>query len=307
MEIVLNRRGGVPVREQIARQLQLKILGGELAHGQRLPSVRALARRLKVHHNTVSAAYQDLQAARLVDLRRGSGVFVRRAFPAGLTEARGLDDMIRVALRSALEKGYSAADIRGAVERWLAATPPERVLVVDPSRQMGELLVRELKETLGLPAVAVTLEEVTREPALLSGVIALVLPYYTAQLRQVAPSAAVEEITLEVAEADRQAITAVPAGSIILVVSHAPAVLPFATVFVRSLRGDEVLVEGRELAASREWRRLARAADLVIADVLSAEAARKAGARRVREFRVVPARALQRLRDAITMVTPRYM
>ena len=55
---------------------------------------RSLARRLKVHHNTVSAAYQDLQAARLVDLRRGSGVYVRRAFPAGLTEARGLDDII---------------------------------------------------------------------------------------------------------------------------------------------------------------------------------------------------------------------
>ncbi len=66
-------------------------------------------------------------------------------------------------------------------------------------------------------------------------------------------------------------------------------------------------MEGRELAATREWRRLARAADLVIADVLSAEAARKARARRVREIRVVPARALKRQRDAITMVTPRYM
>ncbi len=53
---------------------------------------------------------------------------------------------------------------------------------------------------------------------------------------------------------------------------------------------------------------LAEAADLRerIAEEL-AEAARKAGARRVREIRVVPARALQRLRDAITMVTPRYM
>ena len=79
MEIVLNRRGGVPVREQIATQLQLQILGGNLAHGQRLPSVRALARRLRVHHNTVSAAYQDLQAAGHVQLKRGSGVFVRRA------------------------------------------------------------------------------------------------------------------------------------------------------------------------------------------------------------------------------------
>ena len=98
MDIVLNRRGGVPVRDQLVTQLELKILGGELAQGQRLPSVRALARRLKVHHNTVSAAYQDLEAAGHVELQRGSGVFVRGGGPRILTEARGLDEMIRLAL-----------------------------------------------------------------------------------------------------------------------------------------------------------------------------------------------------------------
>ena len=45
MDIFVNRRGGVPVRDQLVTQLELKILGGELAQGQRLPSVRALARR----------------------------------------------------------------------------------------------------------------------------------------------------------------------------------------------------------------------------------------------------------------------
>ena len=87
MDIFINRRGGVPVRDQLVTQLELKILGGELTQGQRLPSVRALARRLKVHHNTVSAAYQDLQVAGHVDLRRGSGVFVRTGGPRALAEA----------------------------------------------------------------------------------------------------------------------------------------------------------------------------------------------------------------------------
>lgn len=305
MDIVLNRRGGVPVREQIATQLQLKILGGELAHGQRLPSVRALARRLRVHHNTVSAAYQDLQAAGHVQLRRGSGVFVRQAGPTALPEARGLDEMIRLALHSALQMGYSGTDIRGAVERWLAAAPPDRLLVVDPSQQMGELLVHELQAGLGRPASALTLEQVSRDPALLAGALVLALPYYLEQLRQLAPGAAVEEVTLEISDADRKTITGLAAGSIVLVVSHAPAFLPVATVFLRALRGDELLVETRELSASREWRRLARAADLIFADALAVEPVRHAGARRVREVRVVPSRALQRLRDALTIVTPR--
>jgi GntR family transcriptional regulator len=305
MDIVLNRRGGVPVREQIATQLQLKILGGELAHGQRLPSVRALARRLRVHHNTVSAAYQDLQIAGHVLLTRGSGVFVRRAGPTELPEARGLDEMIRLALRSALTLGHTGTEIRAAVERWLAAAPPERLVVVDPSREMGELLVHELQAGLSRPASALTLEDVARDPGLVKGTLVLVLPYYVEQLRQLAPSASVEEVTLEVNEADRKAMAALAPGSIVLVVSHAPPVLPFASVFLRSLRGDEVLVETRPLSATREWRRLAPAADLVFADTLSSHSVREAGSRRVREVRVVPRRALDRLREALTVVTPR--
>jgi GntR family transcriptional regulator len=305
MDIVLNRRGGVPVREQIATQLQLKILGGELAHGQRLPSVRALARRLRVHHNTVSAAYQDLQIAGHVLLKRGSGVFVRRAGPTELPEARGLDEMIRLALRSALTLGHTGTEIRAAVERWLAAAPPERLVVVDPSREMGELLVHELQAGLSRPASALTLEDVARDPGLVKGTLVLVLPYYVEQLRQLAPSASVEEVTLEVNEADRKAMAALAPGSIVLVVSHAPPVLPFASVFLRSLRGDEVLVETRPLSATREWRRLAPAADLVFADTLSSHSVREAGSRRVREVRVVPRRALDRLREALTVVTPR--
>ena len=63
MDFVLNRRGGVPLRDQLLAQLELKILGGGIAPGQRLPSVRVLARRLGLHPNTVSAAYRDLERA----------------------------------------------------------------------------------------------------------------------------------------------------------------------------------------------------------------------------------------------------
>jgi DNA-binding transcriptional regulator YhcF (GntR family) len=304
MEIVLNRRGGVPVRDQIVTQLEMKILEGSLAHGQRLPSVRALARRLKVHHNTVSAAYQDLAASGHVELQRGSGVFVRDAGPTTLAEARGLDDMIRLALRAAFKKGFAGPEIRAAVERWLAAAPPDRVLVVDPSAEMAELLVHEIRSALQLPASSCSLEAMARDPGLAAGGLAVVLPYHLEAVRLAAPGVAVEVVTLEVAPADREAIEALPAGSIVLVVSHSPTVLPFASVFLRSLRGDEVLAETHLLSAAREWKRLVKAADLVLADALSAEAVRRAGARRVREVRVVPEQALARLRDALTVVVP---
>ena len=76
MELILSRRTGIPVRDQLIVQLELRILDGTLAPGQKLPSVRALARRLKIHANTVSAAYRALEASGRVRLRRGSGVYV---------------------------------------------------------------------------------------------------------------------------------------------------------------------------------------------------------------------------------------
>lgn len=306
MDIILNRSGGVPVRDQIVAQIELRILDGTLAHGQRLPSVRALARRLKVHANTVSAAYQDLEHGGQVLLRRGSGVFVRGSGPSRLEDARGLDEMIRLALRVAFRKGFSGAQIREAVERWLKASPPTQALVVDPSRAMAELLVCELK--LALPSRialgAASLEDLARNPALLSGALAIVLPYHVERIAQLAPGAAVETVTLHVPDEERKVIRSLPDGAIVLVVSHSPTVLPFATVVLKSLRGDELHVETRLLSATREWKRLAPVADVVFADTLAAQAVARARPRRLREFRVLSPPALERLRDALTLVVP---
>ena len=305
MDIVLSRRGGVSVREQIVKQLEMKILEGSLRHGQRLPSVRALARRLKIHHNTVSAAYQDLVASGHVELQRGSGVYVRRAGPSTLPEARGLDDMIRLALQAAFRQGFTGEEIRAAVERWLEAAPPEHVLVVDPSAEMAALLVREIAEGLDVRSSSCSLEELTRDPRRAAGSLTVVLPYHLQAVRTLAPSVAVQVVNLEVSPDDRKAIERVPAGSIVLVVSHSPTVLPFASVFLRSLRGDEVVAETRLLADAREWKRLVKAADLVLADVLSAPAVQKAGAKRMRTVRVIPESAIARVRAALSVVVPR--
>jgi GntR family transcriptional regulator len=291
------------VRDQIMAQLELKILAGEFAHGQRLPSVRSLARRLKVHHNTVSAAYQDLEAAGHVELRRGAGVFVRRAGPSALSEARGLDEMIRMALHAAFQKGHSGPEIRAAVERWLAAAPPDRIAVVDPSREMGELLVHEIRQSARVSASAMSLDELARDPGALAGALVLSLPYHVEAA--LVPAAALEEVTLEVSQEHRKAILALPTGSIVLVVSHSPTVLPFASVFVRSLRGDEVHIEARLLSPARDWKRLLSAADLIFADALSVETVRRTGHRRVQEVRVVSPSSLERLGQALRVVTPR--
>ncbi|HEY7413022.1 MAG TPA: GntR family transcriptional regulator [Vicinamibacteria bacterium] len=304
LDIVLNRQGGVPVRDQLVTQLELRILSGTLGQGQKLPSVRALARTLKVHHNTVSAAYQDLEKAGHVDLRRGAGVFVRKGGPGTFADARGLDEMIRLALHAAFAKGHRGPEIRAAVERWLAAAPPERVVVADPVREMAELLAHEVRQAVPLPVACCSIDELARDPGLLAGALGVVLPYHVETVRRIAPAASLEVVTLEVPAQEREAVLALPGASIVLVVSHSPTVLPFASVFFGSLRGDDLLVEACLLSDPR-WRRAVRAADLVLADVLSAPTVARARPRRLREVRVVPAAALARLRSAVSVVSPR--
>lgn len=303
-DIVLNRQGGVPLREQLMAQLELRILSGALAPGQRLPSVRALARRLKLHPNTVSAAYRDLEAAGRVRLKRGSGVFVRAGGPSDPEQASKLDDLIRLAIQLALRKGFDAGQIRRAVERWLAASPPSRIVVVDPEPPLAELLVHELRQRQDVPVASCSPENLAKDPSLLSGALALVLPYHLEAIARIAPGAAVEAVHLQMSEEDRNAVLELAPGSIVLAVSHAPTVLPVLAVLLKSLRGDELLVETRLLSRTREWRRLAPAADLVLADALSVEAVRRARPRRLREVRAIPPATLARLREALAFVVP---
>ena len=77
MRLWLSKNGEVPLREQLTAQIVLGIVSGDLPPGQRLPSTRELARRFKIHANTVSAAYRELEERGWLESRKGSGVYVR--------------------------------------------------------------------------------------------------------------------------------------------------------------------------------------------------------------------------------------
>src|SRR5438552_18018001 len=104
--IALSTGSVVSLHAQLVTQLTLHILNGVLKPGDRLPSVRALARRLHIHHNTVSAAYGELADLKLVEVRRGSGVYVSQSTRPE-DDLLELDDIIRSVLETARKKGDS--------------------------------------------------------------------------------------------------------------------------------------------------------------------------------------------------------
>jgi hypothetical protein len=228
-------------------------------------------------------------------------VYVRAGAPAALDEARGLDEMVRLALRIAFRKGHSGSEIRAAVERWLRAAPPERVVIVDPRHETLDLVAHEIRSTLGVPASGCTPEELELEPGLASGALLLALPYHAAKVARAAPGAALETVHVEASAEDQEAVRALSAGATVLVVSGSPILLQIVGAFAGGLRGDELLVETRLLSRRAEWRRLIPAADLVFADALAAPAVREARPRRLRELRLLGAKDLARVRKALRL------
>ncbi len=67
---------GVPIYQQIVDQIQFRIMSGQLAVGDELPTIRGLAESLRVNPNTVARAYRELENDGLVEKRRTTGTFV---------------------------------------------------------------------------------------------------------------------------------------------------------------------------------------------------------------------------------------
>ncbi len=74
----INSHNGVPVYEQVYRQVTFAVANDSLQAGEMLPSVRQLARELAINPNTVSRAYRQLQERDIVESIRGTGVSIAK-------------------------------------------------------------------------------------------------------------------------------------------------------------------------------------------------------------------------------------
>ena len=76
MDLFISNKGGVPIYAQITDQIKEKILTGELAQDDPLPSIRLLAKELCISVITTKRAYEDLETAGFIYSIPGKGFFV---------------------------------------------------------------------------------------------------------------------------------------------------------------------------------------------------------------------------------------
>jgi GntR family transcriptional regulator len=112
----IDPQSPTPLYEQIAARIRVAVAAGELESGAALPSVRYLAQRLRVNPATVVQAYRSLETDGFVEMRHGSGTFIRplsgdRLASERMSRARQL---VRQMLAEGASLGISGADLSDA-------------------------------------------------------------------------------------------------------------------------------------------------------------------------------------------------
>ena len=112
----IDPRSPTPLYEQIAARVRVAVAAGDLGPGDALPSVRALARDLRVNPATVVQAYRDLATDGFVEIRHGQGTFVREIadFLRDEERATRAQEMIRKLLADAARLGIGVEDLARA-------------------------------------------------------------------------------------------------------------------------------------------------------------------------------------------------
>ncbi len=260
----ISRDSTIPVREQLSAQLRFGILTGRLTPKEKLPSVRDLARRLKLHSNTVAATYHELARSGWVTAKSGSGVFVR-----DIKGARGLDGVAaftRACVDEGLSRGFTVEALRAEFEKIAAAGgragESRGFVVVHADPEFARILAVEIEEAAGIPVGWGTPESTELEASIVlttaSGAAAVA--HLPAEQRRLIPLKTIEQVMTGVRQPQ--------APFLVAIVSRSESILKWAVLLITALggSGSDVLPRNPEKPG---WKDGLQACDLVVADVLA--------------------------------------
>lgn len=114
MDIILSNSSGKPIYEQIADQVREQILSGALSAGDALPSMRVLAKELRISVITTKRAYEELERDGFLDNVPGKGCFVAPQNRELLREAqlRRVEEKLTQAIEEARRGAVSLEELK---------------------------------------------------------------------------------------------------------------------------------------------------------------------------------------------------
>ena len=118
MDIIIRNTGETPIYDQITRQVKTLILTGVLGEGEALPSMRALARDLRISVITTKRAYEELEWEGFITTVPGKGCFVapRNLELVRENALRQVEEHLQRAVEAAKLGGIAAAEVRETLD-----------------------------------------------------------------------------------------------------------------------------------------------------------------------------------------------
>ena len=114
VNVIISNASGAPIYEQIVSQIKAAILKGEVAEGEMLPSIRALAKDLRISVITTKRAYDELEREGLIVTMAGKGCFVAARNPELIREGvlREIEAHMTKIAELAAQAGIGADDLK---------------------------------------------------------------------------------------------------------------------------------------------------------------------------------------------------
>lgn len=266
----------------------------DLVAGERLPSTREMARRFKIHQNTVSAAFRELAAEGVVEFKKGSGVFVAER-AEGLEKPR-LEDIFSQFLDRAAAAGYSREEVEAHLRERIGSRRPGGLLIIESDEALRRIMIEEIRAASGIEADGISFENFSQMPAANGTPLAAMFDE-KAKLHPVLPSGSAcifldaNSVPGSLAGRPRPS-----ADDLIAIVSGWEKFIALAKLFLTAAKLDPEMFVAR-LTSDPDWRRGIEQASLIICDSLTAKQFRDDA--RVQVFPLISAASLEKVRELV--------
>jgi len=278
LQFQIQSDSDIPASKQLLDQIRFAIASRQYPPGHRLPSTRQLAMITGLHRNTISKIYQQLEEDGLVSSQAGSGIYVKTP-PQSREDLIGdyplARKLINRSLDELLQQNLSLRQIRELLLaeidwRLLSST---KILIAIPRSDLGagELILKELEQSLKMPVELVPMEELSLVLANSESVTVVTSRYFINVAEAIASTYRVRVIPIDIYDYSQELaiVKQLPPESRLGLVSISQGILNIAEILIHSLRGDEVLVISAQTNETEKLRGLIRTTQTIISDQAS--------------------------------------
>jgi GntR family transcriptional regulator len=122
----LNQSAGIPLYLQLIHQVKHAVETGALREGDQLPTIRKVAMDLVMNPNTVARAYRELEHEGILDLKHGSGAFIRESAGGRTRVMHKAQALVQSVLERLAPLGLTEDELRRVFENELAQSRAAR-------------------------------------------------------------------------------------------------------------------------------------------------------------------------------------